>query len=151
MPGPIRSFVVAASLLFVTAAASACGAATSKPFVSVVGAAPTRAGGIAERRALLVVVEIHNPTSTPLRLSELDYTLARRGVATPTRGTIRLRDTVAPGHTSTVDIQVPLIAATGSSDAAAYDLSGRLRGYAGETELNWRIAAAAVPAAAVDE
>jgi hypothetical protein len=148
MPGHIRSLFFSASLLFLATFAAACGA-SARPYVSVVGAGPSQAGGVAERRALLVVVEIHNPTETALRLSELSYTLARRGVAESTRGTIRLRDTVAPGKTSTVDIEVPLSAAAVATDAA-YDIRGRLRGYAGETELQWKIAAESVPPRAVE-
>ena len=150
MSGSIRSLFFSASLLFLATFAAACGA-SARPYVSVVGAGPTQAGGIADRHALLVVVEIHNPTETALRLSELSYTLARRGVAQSTRGTIRLRDTVAPGKTSTVDIEVPLSSASASASAdAAYDIRGRLRGYAGETELQWKISAESVPPRAVD-
>jgi hypothetical protein len=113
------------------------GCATSKPYVSVVGTSHATSAP----NSLVVVVEIHNPTTTPLRLSQLDYTLARRGDDSRTRGSVTLRDTVAPGHTSTVDIEVPLSA--GANRNSAYDLSGRLRGFAGDVELNWRIAALA--------
>jgi hypothetical protein len=105
--------------------------------VSVVGTA--QAPGDRADRHLVVVVEIHNPTGTPLRLSELEYTLGRHGTAVNTRGKVLLRDTIAPGHTSTVDIAVPL--AGGSRTAAAYELNGRLHGFAGEIEMNWKIAA----------
>jgi hypothetical protein len=122
-------------------ALGATGCAASRPYVSVVGT--SQAPGPVADNQLLVVVEIHNPTGTPLRLSELEYTLARRGGDAHTQGRVQLRDTVAPGHTSTVDIAVPL--AMGAKPAA-YDLSGQLRGYAGEIEMNWKIAALAQPA-----
>ncbi len=130
-------------LVAVAVGASAC--ATSKPYVSVVGT--TQGPGRFDRN-LVVVVEIHNPTRTPLRLSELEYTLERHGSASRTQGRVQLRDTVAPGHTSMVDITVPLSA--GAHPSAAYDISGRLRGYAGEIELNWKIAALAQAAVQVE-
>ncbi len=113
------------------------GCATSKPYVSVVGTSQATR----ESNSVVVVVEIHNPTTTPLRLSQLDYTLAKRGGDSRTRGSVTLRDTVAPGRTSIVDIEVPLSA--GSARGGAYDISGRLRGFAGDVELNWKIAALA--------
>lgn len=136
MSGLVKGLLLSLSLAL---GAGAC--ASSKPYVSVVGTA--QAPGDSAERHLVVVVEIHNPTGTPLRLSELEYTLGRHGTAMNTRGKVQLRDTVAPGHTSTVDIAVPL--AAGSSAAAAYDLDGRLHGYAGELEMNWKIAALASP------
>jgi hypothetical protein len=136
MPGPVKGFALA---LLLALGASAC--ASSKPYVSVVGTA--QAPGDSAERQLVVVVEIHNPTGTPLRLSELEYTLGRHGTPMNTRGRVQLRDTVAPGHTSTVDIAVPL--AAGSSAAAAYDINGHLHGYAGDLEMNWKIAALASP------
>jgi LEA14-like dessication related protein len=133
MSRSLRSIV-----LGIVLALSAGACATSKPYVSVVGTG--QAPGDLDRN-LLVVVEIHNPTTTPLRLHALEYTLARHGASTRTQGKVMLRDTVAPGHTSTVDIAVPLSA--GSQPAAAYDIQGRLRGSAGDVELNWKIAALA--------
>ena len=136
MLGRLWSVVV---VLVLALGAGAC--AASRPYVSVVGTAQAP-GDVADRH-LLVVVEIHNPTGTPLRLSELEYTLARHGGDAPTQGRVQLRDTVEPGHTSTVDIAVPL--AAGARAEVAYDLSGRLRGFAGEIEMNWKIAALAMP------
>jgi LEA14-like dessication related protein len=133
MSGRLRSIVLGVAIAL---SAGAC--ATSKPYVSVVGTG--QSPGDLDRN-LVVVVEIHNPTTTPLRLHTLEYTLARHGASTRTRGKVILRDTVAPGHTSTVDIAVPLSA--GSEPAAGYDLQGRLRGSAGDVELNWKIAALA--------
>ena len=136
MPGYVKSFILGLALAL---GAGAC--ASSRPYVSVVGTAQAP-GDLADRH-LVVVVEIHNPTGTPLRLSELEYTLGRRGMLVSSRGKVLLRDTIAPGHTSTVDIAIPL--AAGSKAAAAYDLNGRLHGYAGEIEMNWKIAALAQP------
>jgi len=133
MPARVKPLLLSALLAFATVG-SAC--ASSAPYVSVVGTSRSQTN----RFSLLVVVEIHNPTRTPVRLSELQYTLARRGESA-TRGTVRLRDTVAPGRTSTVDIAVPM--GVGAQLSAAYDLSGRLRGYAGDVEVNWQIAALA--------
>lgn len=126
--------VLLALALAVLPAVGACGAA-AQPYVSVVGAAhaPSDAG-----QALTVVVEIHNPTRTPLRLSGLEYTVARQGEPSKTRGSLRLGSTIAPGRTQTVDIRVPL--ASSDPDSAIYDLRGRLRGYAGEVEMDWQIA-----------
>jgi LEA14-like dessication related protein len=136
MPGLVKGLILSFALAL---GASAC--ASQRPYVSVVGTA--QAPGDTADRHLVVVVEIHNPTGTPLRLSELEYTLGRHGTEMNTRGKVLLRDTIAPGHTSTVDIAVPL--AAGSRAAAAYDLNGRLHGYAGEIEMNWKIAALAQP------
>jgi LEA14-like dessication related protein len=133
MSSPVR-YGRAVLLALALTAVGACGA-TAQPYVSVLGAAkaPSDAG-----QALTVVVEIHNPTRTPLRLSTLDYTVARQGVQSKTRGSLRLGSTIAPGRTETVDIRVPL--ASNDPVAAVYDLRGRLHGYAGDVQMDWQIA-----------
>jgi LEA14-like dessication related protein len=135
MPGRVRQLRLLLLAALFAFAASAC--ATSKPYVSVVGTTQGRTTGRVAR-SLVVVVEIHNPTNTPLRLSQLEYTLFKHGDESRTRGTVQLHDTIGPGHTSTVDIAVPVSA---GAHPAAYDIKGRLRGFAGEIELNWKIAA----------
>lgn len=109
--------------------------ASPRPYVSVVSASQVAP------RELVVFVEIHNPSGSQLKLSELEYSLRRSdGKETKTRGRVALRELVAPGGTAVVDIHVPLHAGAQSGDVFA--LSGRLHGFAGDLALSWRISAA---------
>jgi LEA14-like dessication related protein len=126
-----RSLLVSLAALAVLLV-GAC--ATPRPFVSVVGASQTT---VAEARSLIVVVEIHNPTRTPIELSTLEYTLKQAGTDRG-GGRVTLEGTVAPGGSLTVDIAVPV---SGGMSAEALDLRGKLRGFAGDVQVNWSIAA----------
>lgn len=123
---------------FLLAATLVGGCASPRPYVSVLGASHA---SITEAQSLVVVVEIHNPTGTPLRLSGLEYTLAQAdGRRRQQSGRVRLTQTVQPGASITVDISVPV---RGGDAASIYDLRGKLSGYAGDVELDWNISAAA--------
>jgi hypothetical protein len=98
---------------------------------------------LTETRSLLVVVEIHNPTSTPLRLSQLEYTLGH-GARARESGFVRLTQTIQPGGSLTVDISVPV--RDHNETASAYDLEGKLSGFAGEMQVDWQISTSATVA-----
>lgn len=121
------------SSLFVLCAALGC--ATPKPYVSVLGVA-------GEHRTLVMMVEIHNPTSTPIRLSGLEYSYSveRDSENDKSRGHVTLRRTVPAGRTSVVDIPVPIGAAIAAA-GAHYQLEGQLHGWAGDTEVRFRVSA----------
>jgi LEA14-like dessication related protein len=129
--GVIRGFVMTA-VLAVAGIVGAC--STPKPYVSVVSAHP-----VADRE-LVLLVEIHNPSGSPIQLESLDYDLARPGQVARSRGRIAVRETVSPGHTAVVDIRVPLGKAAVPGEV--FDLSGRLHGHAGDLALSWGIKAA---------
>jgi LEA14-like dessication related protein len=125
-------------LLAWVSATAACGATTKTPYMSVVGAHKST-GEVTSR--LILIVEIHNPTGTPLWLRDLDYRLARIGGDDRHVGKLELKEVVPPGRTVTFDISVP-VDATGSQNAR-YDLTGRLRGAAGDVQMSWDVDALA--------
>jgi len=103
---------------------------------------------------IVLVVEIHNPTRTPLWLRDFHYSLAPQGGTDSTRGRVALSETVAPGQTVTVPITVPVGAASGGGLAERFDLKGDLRGAAGDVAMSWRVGALAsvgAPAAVVPQ
>lgn len=112
------------------------GCASPRPYVSVLGVAEP------DRQARMVVmVEVHNPTQTPLRLSQLEYILDHGPEGKTARGRVRLNQTVAPGASKVIDIPVPVFA------DAAYRLEGQLRGFAGDVAVSFDVAAASAASA----
>lgn len=104
--------------------------ATPKPYVSVLGVSQSTSA------PLVVVVEIHNPTRTPIRLSALDYSFA---AGQESRGRVPLRQVIAPGRSSVVPIAVPVDVEDQRGET--YRLVGSLRGYAGDTQVSFRVVA----------
>jgi hypothetical protein len=123
----------------------ACGASHQRPVMSVVAAHKTT-GEVASR--LILIVEITNPTGTPLWLGDLDYRLARIGGADRHVGKVALKEVVPPGRTVTFDIAVPV--ESGAPQGEKYDLSGRLRGSAGDVQMSWDVDALASVGQATD-
>jgi hypothetical protein len=109
------------------------GCASPHPYVSVVAASRAT---VEDSRALVVVVEIHNPTRSLVRLSSLEYSLGQAGKRERSVGRIALDTSIAPGASQTVDIQVPV---RGETSEAQVDLRGHLHGYAGEVQVDWAV------------
>jgi LEA14-like dessication related protein len=132
MPGRrlLRSIVLVAA---VSAGVAAAGCAAPAPTVKVT-AQPVH------ELDLVLLVEIHNPTSSTLTLSELDYELQRANQPSRTRGRVALRASIGPGRTTIVDIHVPLTAA--AEPGEVLDVSGRIHGTAGDLALSWPVKAA---------
>jgi hypothetical protein len=127
------------SWLFALALLGACAMANTRPSVSVLGV--TRVA--ASHEPLRVMVEIHNHSHTPLKLSHLDYTFEAGGRAS---GSVDLRTHRAPivipaERSSVVDIDVPVEVAKDQGQGAQYHLEGTLHGWAGDTEVTFQVTA----------
>jgi hypothetical protein len=124
----VRAAVAAAAVMLL--GVGAC--TTQKPYVSVLGVSRIEASS----QSVQVVVEIHNPTQTPLRLSQLKYTFAAAGKA---RGTVQMTRVVEAGRSAVIDFRVPLQASDRQGDH--YQLDGQISGYAGDVQINFNVAA----------
>lgn len=123
---------------WVVLAGLACGHA--QPRVKVLGLSPVKSSGVTT--AIVVVVDIHNPTGTQLRLSGLDY----RFQADPwfeASGTVVLRRALPAGASATVEIPVPVkdtvFRGSTLAQGVRYRLKGRLRAYEGPVEVTYRV------------
>src|SRR5262245_57640122 len=102
------------------------GCHSQKPYLSVLGVSEAQ-----RQEQVLVMVEVHNPTASTLRLARLDYQLHHPGSKETTRGKVPLHQSIAPGHSKVIDIPVPL------EQATEYEIEGRLSGFAGDVAVSF--------------
>ena len=113
-----------------------CGGA-NKPRVNVLGVQETRA---APRNALLVFVEVVNPTSRALTLSRLEYRV-RATSWFESAGQVRLARQIGAQSSAVVEISVPVERAASQEDGRIpYVLEGKLFAQEDRMERSWDVA-----------
>ena len=137
MPGYFRRHV----LLLLAAAALATpvlACSTASPRVTVLGVEQARA---TPRRALLVFVEVVNPTKRDLRLSRLEYRV-RAESWFESQGQVQLAREVGAGQSAVVEIPVPVQhSATAHDGSIPYSLEGKLFALEDHIERSWKVVA----------
>jgi hypothetical protein len=137
MPGYLRRHLLlltAAAALFTPAAACS----TASPRVTVLGVEQART---APRRALLVFVEVVNPTKRDLRLSRLEYRV-RAESWFESQGQVQLEREVGAGQSAVVEIPVPVQHSASSHDGSIpYSLEGKLFALEDHIERSWKVVA----------
>ncbi len=126
--------MIRSAALVVALVGGACGM-TKPPYVSVLGVTQLASSD----EPLRVMVEIHNQSHTPLKLSQLDYTFTARSRAT---GSVDLHHqpiVIPPQQSSVVDIDVPVD--VGHAHGEPYHLEGILHGFSGDTEVSFKVVA----------
>jgi hypothetical protein len=113
-----------------------CGAHNS-PRVNVLGVEETRS---APRAALVVFVEVVNPTSRALTLSRLEYRV-RAASWFESAGQVSLSREVGAQSSTVVEIPVPVERAAKAEDGTIpYVLEGRLFAHEDRLERSWDVA-----------
>lgn len=116
--------------------AAGCGAA-GKPRVNVLGVQETRS---APRSALLVFVEVVNPTSRALTVSRLEYRV-RAASWFESEGEVRITREIGADSSAVVEIPVPVERAASSEDGTIpYVLEGKLFAREDRAERSWDVA-----------
>jgi hypothetical protein len=116
--------------------ATGCNTGT-RPRVNVLGVQETRA---APRNALLVFVEVVNPTSRALTLSRLQYRV-RATSWFESAGQVRITRQVGAESSAVVEIPVPVERATTADDGRIpYVLEGKLYAEEDGMERSWDVA-----------
>jgi hypothetical protein len=116
--------------------ATGCNSAT-RPRVNVLGVQETRS---APRSALLVFVEVVNPTSRPLTLSRLQYRVSATSWF-ESAGQVRLTREVDAESSAVVEIPVPVERAASTDDGRIpYVLVGKLYAQEDGMERSWDVA-----------
>lgn len=118
------------------ALAAGCNSGT-RPRVNVLGVQETRA---APRSALLVFVEVVNPTSRSLTLSRLEYKV-RATSWFESAGQVRITREIGAESSAVVEIPVPVERSTTADDGTIpYVLEGKLFAVEDRAERSWDVA-----------
>jgi len=127
--------MLAACCLFLVACAG-----TTPPRVNVLGVSQARSSSAAAQRKLLVVfVEVVNPSGHELEFSRLEYDLKSPSWF-HTRGNVRLGRSVGAGSTAVIEIPVPINGAQAEVPRGApYQLHGKLFARGNRMERSWNV------------